>query len=157
MTSDRTPGRDPSEDRKSPRKGTPRAGVPLPNLAALLAHAGKLSPARVLALLQSDQRKRWQHGERILVEAYLEHLPALQAEPEALLDFIYSEVVLREQNEQTPTLEEYLRRFPKLEDRLRRQFAVHEALDSLTEGIETLPPPPGDTRPAPPGQLRAIP
>jgi serine/threonine protein kinase/tetratricopeptide (TPR) repeat protein len=46
------------------------------------------------------------------------------------LDLIYSEVVLREEDGQSPGLEEYLRRFPQYAGELRAQFEVHRALQS---------------------------
>jgi hypothetical protein len=46
--------------------------------------------------LRADQCRRWQRGERPLVEAHLEGRPALAAAPEAVLDLIDNEVLLRE-------------------------------------------------------------
>ena len=43
----------------------------------------------------------------------------------ALLDLIYNEVVLREEDGESPQLEEYLDRFPGHDDALRAQFDVH--------------------------------
>ena len=81
-----------------------------------------------------DQRRRWQLGERILAEAYLEQHPALLADPEALLDLIYSEIVLREENGENPQPEDYFQRFPQFRTQLQFQFEVHQAIkdDSLT-------------------------
>src|SRR5262249_48814582 len=59
-----------------------------------------------LLALRCDQRQRWQQGERILVEAYLERHSALSTDPEAVLDLIYSEIVLREEQGDRPRLEE---------------------------------------------------
>jgi hypothetical protein len=81
------------------------------------------------SLFQAEQRRHWERGERILVEAYLAEHPALGGDPEALLDLIYSEILLREEAGETPQLEEYQRRFPALAIPLRDQFEVHRALE----------------------------
>ena len=98
------------------------------DLAALAARASgsvNVSPA---ALAQADQRSRWQKGDRLLAEAYLEQLPALGADIDGQLDLIYGEVVLREEQGEHPLLEEYLARFPQHAVALRRQFALHGAV-----------------------------
>ena len=80
--------------------------------------------------LLEDQSKRWQRGERVLVETYLEQRPALQANPKAVFELIYQEIVLREETGEAPPLEEYLRRFPQFASKLRGQFEVDEAFRS---------------------------
>jgi tetratricopeptide (TPR) repeat protein len=80
-------------------------------------------------MLQDDQRRRWARGDHMAVEDYREQHPALASDPEALLDLILGEVILREQAGQRPTLGEYLGRFPALADPLRLQFEVHQAFD----------------------------
>jgi tetratricopeptide (TPR) repeat protein len=62
------------------------------------------------------------------VEAYLQQLPALRKNPEAVLDLIYNEMVLRHHLGEAPSLEEYLQRFPEYDEPLRRQFSVYRAL-----------------------------
>jgi serine/threonine protein kinase/WD40 repeat protein len=80
--------------------------------------------------LCSEQRRRWQEGDRLLVEAYLEQHPTLDTDPNLVLELLYNEVLLREERGETPQLEEYARRFPKLADRLQPLFEVHGALES---------------------------
>src|SRR5207244_10192943 len=65
-----------------------------------------------LAVLRDDQRRRWARGDRMPVEGYLELLPALARQPEALVDLIYSEFLLREELGEHPTCAEYEQRFP---------------------------------------------
>jgi serine/threonine-protein kinase len=89
-----------------------------------------LSCKPLLESLRSDQLARWQRGERALVESYLQREPALQTDSDAVLDLIYSEIVVREERGESPVLDEYLRRFPQFGDTLRRQFAVHRALET---------------------------
>jgi adenylate cyclase len=75
-----------------------------------------------------DQRRRWEQGELVLVEAYLEQKPGLRAETEEVLELIEHEIVLRQERGESPNLEEYLRRFPDLERDLRLHFEVRGAL-----------------------------
>ena len=86
-----------------------------------------------LRTLRGEQRECWRQGKRLLVETFLEQYSALHADSEAVLDLIYSEIVLREEYGETPQLEEYLRRFPHFRTQLRFQFEVHQAIkdDSL--------------------------
>src|SRR5262245_59342518 len=67
-----------------------------PDLDALLAAAGPLSPDELAEVLRLDQRQRWERGERIPAEDYLARYPALGNSPEAALDLIYGEFLLRE-------------------------------------------------------------
>ena len=84
---------------------------------------------RLARLLCVDQRARWQRGEQVGVEAYLEQNPELHDDSEGLLDLIYTEVVLRQQAGEAPCLAEYLGRFPRFEESLRLLFEVHNALE----------------------------
>src|SRR5262245_17064368 len=87
----------------------------------------------MLALLMAYQRRGWRRGERAPVEAYLAQYPGLASDPEAVLDLIYQETVLREQAGESPRLEEYLRRFPHLGTELELQFEVERALGPKTD------------------------
>jgi serine/threonine protein kinase/Flp pilus assembly protein TadD len=86
------------------------------------------TPQDWLATVKQDLLERWQRGERVLVEDYLEHLPELSRNPEQLLDLIYAEILRREERGEEPTLEEYTARFPALRRQLDMQFSVHRAL-----------------------------
>jgi predicted ATPase/MoxR-like ATPase len=77
-----------------------------------------------------DQRRRWEQGELVLVEAYLEHEPGLRSETDQVLELIEHEIVLRQERGENPLLEDYLRRFPDLERDLRLHFEVRAALQS---------------------------
>jgi tetratricopeptide (TPR) repeat protein len=80
--------------------------------------------------LLAEQRQRWQRGDRLPVEAYLEQQPALRDDAEAVLHLVFNEVVLREQGGEAPRLEEYQRRFPRLANELELQFAMDRALQA---------------------------
>jgi serine/threonine protein kinase len=83
----------------------------------------------LLARLHDDQRQRWQRGERVLVEEYLEKNEDLRADPEGALDLIYHEVLLRERAGESPGRAEYVHRFPHLARQLHDQFEIHAALE----------------------------
>jgi WD40 repeat protein/predicted Ser/Thr protein kinase len=88
-------------------------------------------PARDdLSRLLDDQRRRWARGERVLVEHYAAEFADVLGDPDALLDLLDHEVVLREEFGDAPALDEYLQRFPQLARQLRDQFEVHSALKS---------------------------
>jgi serine/threonine protein kinase/WD40 repeat protein len=87
---------------------------------------------QLLAPIRREQRERWQAGERVFVESYLERHPSLLSCPDAVLELIYSEIVLREQHDEAPQLEEYVQRFPYLAVQLKPLFEVHRALESAS-------------------------
>jgi hypothetical protein len=103
-----------------------------PDVHEFLTQAGALARTQLLAVLRVDQRERWQRGELILVETYFDRHPKLLDDEEAALDLIFGEVLLREEQNQAPALEEYQRRFPQFKDQLQCQFALHGALASLS-------------------------
>jgi len=74
------------------------------------------------------QGQHWQQGQHYPVETYLELRPALGEDPEAVLDLIYHERVLRGQCGEVPRLEEYLERFPHLAAQLQVQFELDQVI-----------------------------
>jgi serine/threonine-protein kinase len=100
-----------------------------------------------LATLLEDQQSRWQRGERLPVEAYLQRHPALTGDREAVLELILHEVLLRLERGETPALGEYQQRFPHLAEPLALQFEVENALASPALAsappatVHDLPPP----------------
>jgi WD40 repeat protein len=105
-----------------------------------------------------DQRRRWERGDRVQVETYLNDRPGLRDDAEQVLELIEHEITLREEQGETPPLEEYLRRFPDLADDLRLHFEVRTALQADAAATRILrrgqPPadgPPKADWPAPPG------
>jgi eukaryotic-like serine/threonine-protein kinase len=90
----------------------------------------RLSLTQLLASLRREQRERWQAGERVPVEAYVERHPSLRKCPDAILELIYSEIVLREERDEAPQLQDYVARFPDLAAQFQPLFEVHHALES---------------------------
>lgn len=82
--------------------------------------------------LRTEQARCWKAGKHVLVETYIAEQPWLKTNQEAVLDLIYSEILLREEAGETPGLSEYVSRFPNYEESLKRQFELHDALG--TEG-----------------------
>jgi serine/threonine-protein kinase len=134
-----------------------RQGRP-PDVRQFLLGAGPLTAAQVAAVLRTDQRERWQLGERVAAEVYLGEYPQLRADQEAALELVYGEFLLREECGEAPALEEYLQRFPQHGARLREQVELHQALaagsslgpDATAPALaEPSGPAPADTPPAP--------
>jgi len=80
--------------------------------------------------LCSHQRQDWREGQRRAVEEYIARRPDLLLDPDAILDLVYNEIILRESSGDRPDLGEYLRRFPSLHAELRRQFDIHRLLET---------------------------
>ena len=87
----------------------------------------------LLEHLKQDQRQRWREGRPGAIEDYLRQHTSLAEQTEAVLELIYTEVLLREQQGETPKLEEYSSRFPHLADELAMQFQAHELLGPAHE------------------------
>jgi serine/threonine protein kinase len=81
-----------------------------------------------------------QNNDRVMLETYLQEYPSLQAETDELLELLYHEVVLREEQDERPSLEEYQRRFPEHAEAIRLQFETHAALGPLGEADSDVPP-----------------
>jgi serine/threonine protein kinase len=116
-----------------------RQGQP-PDVRQFLDRAGKLSLSQIVAVLRVDQEARWKAGEPAPAEVYLAMHPALVGDLENALELVYGEFLLREELGQTPTVDEYLQRFPQLASRLKQQVHLHQALadDSSSDIPATL-------------------
>jgi serine/threonine protein kinase len=73
-------------------------------------------------MLRGDQRLRWQQGQRVSVEAYLEHYPELKNRPPAIRELILGEIQLRRELGDTFDLDAMRRRFPLEAAWLATQF-----------------------------------
>jgi serine/threonine protein kinase/tetratricopeptide (TPR) repeat protein len=124
-----------------------------PDVHGLLAAAGSLSPAEVVAVLRIDQWHRWQVGAGVPAEEYLHRYPGLAARPEQVLELIYSEFLLREAAGERPSLHDFRQRFPKDADRLEHELEHHRTLqgsERTTSGQGTVCLPPETMVSAPP-------
>ena len=91
-----------------------------PDVRRFLADVGACDPAQACAVLLVDQRERWRLGERPTIARYLEPFPRLRSEPALLVELVRQEYRLRQENGESPSLEEYVRQFPECADLLRR-------------------------------------
>jgi WD40 repeat protein/serine/threonine protein kinase len=78
--------------------------------------------------LRHRQSEAWHRGERQLVESLLKAAGEPSLDDELLLDLIYSEILLRENLDGPVSLDEYVGRFPRLVERLRKLFDLHRAI-----------------------------
>jgi WD40 repeat protein len=102
----------------------PERKQPLPSLTAS-SDAPTQSGGRFVSALLSDQRRHWEQGDPLPVEAYLLQHPTLRDDTEAILDLIYNEWSLREARGDQVQLDEYLQRFAEYAEPLRMQWEVH--------------------------------
>jgi tetratricopeptide (TPR) repeat protein/tRNA A-37 threonylcarbamoyl transferase component Bud32 len=80
--------------------------------------------AELAALLRAELWAGWRRGQRPAVESFLPRLTAAGCGDEVVLDLVYSEIAFRTALDETPELDEYVRRFPGLAAALRRHFAL---------------------------------
>jgi serine/threonine protein kinase len=90
--------------------------------------------------LYADQRRRWNRGERIPVESYLQQHPSLQSNTELVLQLINNEVLLREEQGEPVQLDDFLERFPQLRPQLEELFEVHRVLEWSNLGTQDTSP-----------------
>jgi serine/threonine-protein kinase len=95
-----------------------------------LAQPESITPAQVVGALCVDQWQRWQQGERVPAEVYLQMHPGLAEAPDDAFDLVYGEFLLREELGEQPTTEDFLKRFPQYHLQFQRQAAVHRAIES---------------------------
>src|SRR5437773_2297726 len=96
------------------------------SLQEVLAHARELDAGDLVEVLAADQEERWRNDDRLPVEQYLQQHPILLATPDALLDLVYGECLLRKEFGEAPTLAEYLERFPQIADGLQQLYEEEE-------------------------------
>ncbi len=124
----------------SPKPGTPDGPVARlsalwrhgrgPDLRAFLAGVERLSDEELTDLLCTDQRLRWLHGQRPEVEAYIALYSSSYPGAEPAIDLIFGEFLARRELGESPTLDEYFRRFPELAGQLQLHVGLYDALDA---------------------------
>jgi eukaryotic-like serine/threonine-protein kinase len=83
-----------------------------------------------------EQSACWARGEPRPAEEFFERFPVLGDSPDAALDVIYQELLLRRSRGERPELEEYIRRFPSFKDQLTRQFAIDHVMRTADETVD---------------------
>jgi serine/threonine-protein kinase len=99
-----------------------------PDLDDFLAQFGPLTPEQMVDVLHVDQRERWQAGDRVPAEAYLQKYPAVGENVQAAVDLVYGEFRFRYDCGEESDYADYLRRFPQYRALLEEQFQFHRAL-----------------------------
>src|SRR5262249_38318851 len=114
---------DPTNPSRRPKLPSPPAGnVPLdpiaerlwrrwesgerPDVYDFIELSGNLAPESLIAVLEVDQRERWQRGERLFAEAYLRRFPNLSSDPRTF-SLIVGEIHLRQSVGDIGLLDEY--------------------------------------------------
>jgi tetratricopeptide (TPR) repeat protein/predicted Ser/Thr protein kinase len=103
----------------------------------------------------AELERRVRAGSPRAAEEVLAAAPELAGDPEAALELIYAEYVLRAAQAGRPADEEWYRRFPQHRERLERLFTLHAAAGVSAPPRETLErvsgePAPGPGAPGPP-------
>src|ERR1051326_3079427 len=81
----------------------------------------------ILDTMLDQQKQAWIAGKRPSVDEFLQNTH-LQNDTEVFLDLLYNEIVVREELGESPSLEEYIQRYPHLEEDLQLHFEVHSAI-----------------------------
>ncbi len=102
-----------------------------PDLKEFLAGAGLLNANELTEVLCTDQRQRWLHGQRPQVEAYIALHGSFDLDGEPAIDLVFGEFLARRDLGESPTLDEYCRRFPVLAGQLRLHVGLHDALGQI--------------------------
>ncbi|HKB02852.1 MAG TPA: serine/threonine-protein kinase [Gemmataceae bacterium] len=113
---------------------------PLPDLKQFLANHANLTPDHLLDVIEVDRTERWHRGDRVKAERYLKDYPPIKEDTEAALVLIYGEYYLRKEMGETPSLMEFIARFPHHARRLRDQVLLHEAIELGHEAMGGGPP-----------------
>ena len=103
-----------------------------PNLHLFLGELGASSdgPGARLALLRADMTLRWETGEKIGAQWYLDRYADLGED--TIVALVYEEFCLREEDDERPAAAEYLARYPQVAGALVRVLEIHDLVGSGT-------------------------
>jgi serine/threonine protein kinase len=91
-----------------------------PDVQDFIRRQGIEAPAQIVAALCVDQWHRWQSGERIPAEHYLQAHPALTVAWADSFELVSAEFHIRQELGESPTVAEYLERFPQFAAKLHK-------------------------------------
>jgi WD40 repeat protein/serine/threonine protein kinase len=94
--------------------------------------ASTASGGKLAAHLARDQQQRWREGDPVPVEVYVREHPELRSDGDGLMDLMCNEWALREELGETISLDEYIGRFPDLEQSLRMQWEVRDVCRAMS-------------------------
>ncbi len=102
-----------------------------PKLDDFLAQSPALdAQAARLALLRADMGLKWEAGEKIAAQWYIDHYAGLSEDE--IVALVYEEFCLREENQESPVPAEFLGRFPQVAGPLGRVLEIHDLVGSGT-------------------------
>jgi serine/threonine protein kinase/tetratricopeptide (TPR) repeat protein len=106
-----------------------------PNLHVFLGQAGAITdgPGARLALLRADMALRWETGEKVGAQWYLERYSDLGED--TIVALVYEEFCLREEDDEHPGPAEYLNRYPQVARSLARVLQIHDLVGSGTPAL----------------------
>lgn len=107
---------------------TDRDRRPEPEPGATTSPSPPLRLRELVDGLLAEQRSRWDRGDRVGAEEFLDRHPELNNEPELVLDLVAHEYLLGRDHGGGPGLSELIARFPGQQAALVRQIAVTDAL-----------------------------
>lgn len=91
-----------------------------PDVLAFLSKQENLTPSQIVAVLCVDQQQRWQRGERIPAETYLDMHPALTAAWSDAFELVQGEFRLLRELGENPTIQDFSQRFPHYAGKLQK-------------------------------------
>ncbi len=103
-----------------------------PSLQIYVVRAGDSSdgPGARLAVLRADMALRWETGEKVPAQWYLDRYSDLGED--TIVALVYEEFCLREEDDEHPSAAEYLARYPGVSGSLARVLEIHELVGSGT-------------------------
>lgn len=87
-----------------------------PNLSEFLTQHPHLELEDRLAIALVDQRLRWATDQALVVEDYLQVIPVLGSSQQLTQQLVAGEIQARRNRNEVPRVEEYVTRFPDLDE-----------------------------------------
>lgn len=99
-----------------------------PEIYDFLDPSDSLTAEQLAELVRFDQRRRFAAGKPTISESYFANLAVLQASLEIATDIAYHEFLLREEFGYPTNVDEFVARFPELQEQLLQQIRFHQAM-----------------------------
>jgi hypothetical protein len=100
----------------------------VPDIHDFIAGIGRLSAEELSDVLCTDQRHRWLQGKRPAAEDYLQLHSSYHPNTDPAIELVLEEFLVRREVGDSPTIEEYDRRFPQYSRQLRRDLSMYDLL-----------------------------
>ena len=94
-----------------------------PDVFAFLEQHVDSKPEAKLAVLRCDQQHRWKTDQPLKVEEYFARIPDLAEDSDCKLELAVGEFQARQNGSTTPSIEEFVSRFPDISDTLRKKLS----------------------------------